>query len=324
MNSGELLTQEQILSLVHVVSPGADIVSCRLFPGKHPNLNYDLRLSNPTVDRVLKIYVNPSVKRTPWKETHLLRMLTSETGVPVPRVLHFDDSSSFVPHPWALHTHVPGQPLSVVIDTLDSWQLESIGYEMGRYLGHIHQIPLEEFGEFFVPDGFSRPSEKAHVVATATQWLQECANKDLLPHEIADALGEHFLRTELLSRRQACLLHGDYTPDNTIVEHGTTGYHVTGILEFECAQGGSPEQDMSRLFNWGIEGLPTFQKGLLDGYSGFGELVVRFWKRLRLYQAFTCLELVRSMREKKKCELQECRQRIAGYLASQGHWSSKQ
>jgi aminoglycoside phosphotransferase (APT) family kinase protein len=304
------------LQLVHQVFPDAEVVSSYLFAGEHSNLNFELHLTNLMTGTVLKVYLEGSYGESARKETRLLQMLTSETGVPVPRVLHLDDSCDLIPHPWALVTRLPGQRLSEIVDTLDDWELESIGYEMGRYLGHIHQIPLDEFGELFAPDPQNHATEKGHIVAKVAEWLHICSEESLLPVETADALHHLFAGTQLLNRRQACLLHGDFRTENAIVERGTTGYHVTGILEFAYARGGSPELDIAKLFAQSSEGSPAFEKGFLDGYVESGELVAQFWERLRLYQALVCLEQVALAPEKGR-HSGECRAWLDEYLDRQ-------
>ncbi|MBL7198799.1 MAG: aminoglycoside phosphotransferase family protein [Anaerolineae bacterium] len=283
------LETQQIVELVHQVFPDADVVSSQRFRGEHSNANYDLQLAAPASSIVLKIYSSDLDGHSAGKETRLLSLLTSETGVPVPRVLHFDDRGDLVSAPWALHARLPGQPLSEVIDTLDDPGLESVGYEMGRYLSRLHQIPLGEFGELFRSGPQNHPTEKGYVIAQATRWLEQCAEGGLLATATIDALDHLFVQTRLLTRRQACLIHGEYVTENTIVERGISGYHVTGVLEFAYAQAGSPELDMSTLFLREMERLPAFQKGFLDGYAESGELVRHFWGRLRLYQMFACL-----------------------------------
>ena len=297
--------------MVQDVFAGAALTSCQPFAGRHDNVNMDLHLSNPTMQVVLKVYTSTDSRRTPWKETYLLRTLTSETGVPVPRVLHFDDTAAFLAHPWALHTRLPGEPLSNVASALDEFELESIGYEAGRYLAHIHQIPLAEFGELFVPSSADRTSERAYVLAAIAQWAEACAARQLVPPEMVEQFRHLTERAECLDRLQPCLLHGDYTPENIIVERGSTGYHVTGLLEFEQALGASPERDIAMLLNWGAEQWPTFQRGFLDGYAESGTVVSRFWPRLRLYQALLSVEHLVAVGTGTPETVAECQRRIA-------------
>ncbi len=311
--TNEELNKEQIARLVRAVFADAEVVDAAPFAGKHANLNYDLRLANPTMEVALKVYLHVDERRTPWKETYLLRLLTSETGVPVPRVLHFDDSGATLDHPWSLHTRLPGRPLADVVNEMGEAELESIGYEMGRYLGRIHQIPLDEFGDFFVPDPLSNVAEKGHFIARAAQCMERCARAGLLSEWLSGRLEEIFAQTSFLSRRRACLIHGGYREDNIIVEWGATGYHVTGVLDFEQARGGSPEQDMSALFLWSFADAPTLKKGFLDGYAESGRLDADFWERLRLYQALTCLESLATAHR-----VEECRKWLIAYAERWG------
>jgi aminoglycoside phosphotransferase (APT) family kinase protein len=319
MEAPEPLTLSQITTLVHSVFPEAGIASCTPFAGQHSNLNYDMRLTTLMTAVVLKVYSPANTVAAARRENHLLHMLTSETGVPVPRVLRFDDSAELIPAVWALHTRLPGDPLSQILDLLDDGQLESVGYETGRYLGRIHQIPLSTFGELFVPDTQSVTTEKGHFIAQATEYLKACRHRALLSDAVVDVLGSLFARTPLLDRRQACLLHGDYGTANVIVERSTTGFHVTGVLEFEYALGGSPERDMAKLFTWEMDGLPAFEKGFLDGYIEFGEIGPRFWDRLRLYQSLVCLAyLAQSHGVEKDRRASGCQAWLQEYVRQQG------
>ena len=292
------LLPEQMTRLVRRVFADAEITSCRLTPAAPHHTAYDLVLSNLTTPVRLKLYSEDDERQTLRKEIHLLGILTSETGVPVPRVLHFEEHlpedgfSSMDSCPWTLHTRLPGQPLSQLVDAMDKWEQESIGYEMGRYLAHIHRIPVDEFGELFVPGPYNRGSEQEYVLSQSTAWLDICTETARLPPNTIQALLDHLTQTEILNRSQACLIHGEYTPENIVVEHGATGYHVTGVLGFAYAQGGSPEQDMSKLFVHSLHNSPTLQKGFLDGYTESGELGATFWERMELYKLFSCLQAI--------------------------------
>jgi aminoglycoside phosphotransferase (APT) family kinase protein len=164
-----------------------------------------------------------------------------------------------------------------------------VGYEIGRYLGHIHQIPLDEFGTLFAASPHNHEREKGYVLSQATEWLEACAKEELLPAETLDTLQQHLAGTDVLDRRRACLIHGNLGPANIVVERGATGYHVTGILDFTHALGGSPELDMSKLLAWYIKDSPSLQKGFLDGYTEVGELEAKFWERLVIYQVLVSL-----------------------------------
>jgi aminoglycoside phosphotransferase (APT) family kinase protein len=319
------LSPEQLSTLVHQVFADADIVSSKaLTSSNRADLVYQLQLSN-LVHTDLKVYSDASAADL---EVRLLRMMTNETGVPVPRVLHFAEQMPpqvglDVPAcSWALLARLPGQPLSEVIDTLDDWESESIGYEMGRYLGHIHQIPLDEFGTLFAASSHSHSREKGYVLSQLAEWLETCATEDLLPKTTLDTIQHRFAGTDLLDRRRACLIHGNLAPGNIVVERGATGYHVTGITGFTDALGGSPELDMSKLLVWRLQNSPGFQKGFLDGYTEAGELGAKFWERLALYQMFVSLgSLCHAHQQGWPEQVQSYRSQVDRYLDELGRQS---
>jgi aminoglycoside phosphotransferase (APT) family kinase protein len=190
-----------------------------------------------------------------------------------------------------------------------------VGYEAGRYLAHIHQIPLTEFGSLFAASSADRTSERAYVLAAISQLAEACTGRQLAPAEVVEQFRRLVGCDGCLDRQQPCLLHGDYTPENIIVERGSTGYHVTGLLEFEQALGAGPERDIATLLNWGMEEWPTFQRGFLDGYAESGAVVPRFWPRLRLYQALVSVEHLVALGTASPETIAECRRRIAEALA---------
>jgi aminoglycoside phosphotransferase (APT) family kinase protein len=305
---------QEMHRLVRSLFPQAEILSSRVFPGANDNLNVDLRLANPTMEVVAKVYLDAGAVGEAQKETHLLRMLTSETGVPVPRVLRFDDSGSLIPRPWGLYTQLPGQPLSEVIESLEASEMEAIGYEMGRYLGRIHQIPLPHFGALFAGEGPIYSGEQEYLGAQATEWLAACKSRGIVSGPVVEEIEAHVLAIDPLAQTQACLLHGAYTPCNVIVERGAVGYHITGIVEFGRAKGGSREQDLSVLLDWGAEDIPPLEKGLLDGYAESAMVGPQFWGRVKLYQIFHCLEEALCDHDANAPSAAVCRQRIVQYL----------
>jgi aminoglycoside phosphotransferase (APT) family kinase protein len=270
------------------------------------------------MDTTLKIYASGE---TASQEVRLLRMMTNETGVPVPRVLYSAEGPERQGEtvdptlPWALFARLPGRPLSDLCGTLDAWESEAVGYEVGRYLGHIHQIPLAEFGALFAPGPHNHLSEKGFVLSQIAEWLEECAREELLVQERLEAIRQAFMETDLLDRRRACLVHGDLVPANITVEQGATGYHVTGITGFSRAVGCSPELDIGWLFAQPFQDEPNFRKGFLDGYTEAGELGARFWDRLALYQVFACVgALLLAHRQQRFEGVKQYRTQIDDYL----------
>lgn len=274
---------EKIQTIIRKVFPGAEVESYQL-RASFTSLNYDLRLSNPQMELTLKVYLRPTEKREPWKETYILKRVAEETGVPVPQVLLFDDSGQLLDTPYALHTHLPGYSLSTALPEMAEEDIEVVGYEMGRYLARLHVMSGERYGDYFVEDPLVSHRERDYTLARVDSWLKECEDNHLIQPNLIEALRQTFERADFLDQEKPCLVHGDYHEGNVNVERGAVSYHVTGVSGFEYSQAWSREWDMVKLLGHIFDRYPILQDGFLDGYTESVELSERFWDRLRLYQ----------------------------------------
>lgn len=289
------LSAEQTRAMVCSVFPDMNLVSCVVLPGGHRNVHYAVTLSDGS-RMVLKVYAGKSNAAACSREAHLLRTITAETGVPVPRLLgqgaHLpgEEAAESGTHPWALLSWLPGKPLLQTIDLLEEAELEAVAYELGRYLAHLHQVPLALFGGLLEAEHHAYGREKAHVLSQASEWLQSCEEQGLLAQDAAARLRDRFEQTVVMDRQQPCLVHADLSARKVIVEPGYAGYHVTGLVGWTNARGGSPERDVAGLFAWDLRPQSAAQKGLLDGYTESAELPPHFWERLDLYEVFVSLK----------------------------------
>ncbi len=275
---------EKIRTIIRKVFPRAEVESYQKLRSGLAHLNYDLRLSNPEMGLTLKVYLRPTERREPWKETYILKRVAEETGVPVPQVLLFDDSGQLLDRPYAVHTRLPGRSLGAVLPEMAEGDIEMVGYEMGRYLARLHLMSGERYGDYFVEDSLASPHERDDTLARVDSWLRECEDNHLLNPNMVETLRQTFERADFLDQEKPCLVHGDYHEGNVNVEKGAVAYHVTGFLGFEHSQAWSREWDMVRLFGHVFDHYPRLQEGFLSGYTESVELSERFWDRLRLYQ----------------------------------------
>ena len=278
------IPSEKIQTIVKKVFPGAKVESYQKLGSDFASLHYDLHLSNPKMGLTLKVYLRPTEKREPWKETYILKRVAEETGVPVPQVLLFDDSGQLLDAPYAVHTHLPGRSLGAVLPEIAEEDIELVGYEMGRYLARLHVMSGERYGDYFVEDPLASPHERDYTLARVDSWLKECEDNRLISPNVAETLRQTFERADFLDQEKPCLVHGDYHEGNVNVEEGAVGFHVTGVSRFEHSQAWSREWDMVKLFDHVFDHYPILQEGFLNGYTESVKLSERFWDRLRLYQ----------------------------------------
>jgi aminoglycoside phosphotransferase (APT) family kinase protein len=275
---------EKIQTIIRRVFPKAEVESCQELGSGFAYLQYDLHLSNPEIGLTLKVYLQPTEKREPWKESYILKRVAEETGVPVPQVLLFDDSGQLLDKLYAVHTRLPGRSLGTVLPEMAEEDIEMVGYEMGRYLARLHVMSGERYGDYFVEDPLASACERDYTLARVDSWLKQCEDNHLINPHMVETLRQTFERADFLDQENPCLVHGNYHEGNVNVEEGASGYHMTGVVGFEHSQAWSREWDMVKLFGHVFDHYPNLQEGFLNGYTESVELSERFWDRLRLYQ----------------------------------------
>lgn len=312
------LSPETVERLARRAFPGASVASYRLLAGGGATLNYALQLQSPTTEIVLRLYRSDAPPGALDKEMYVLRVAMPETGVPTPRVIHFDGSRTLVDRPYAMLSLLPGEPLAALLPRMDEQEQETVGYEAGRYLAKLHGIPLDRFGEFLGEDPLASAGEKTYTVARAVECLDWCEENRLLDEPTVAELRRLVGQSRALNRERACFVHGDYHIGHVNVEEGWGGFHVTGVLGFARAQGWSPEWDMARLLDEASDDYPALVKGFLDGYADTAGLPANLWVRLRVYRAVAGVAaLVRAYRAGDESSVKVRQARLHRFLAGE-------
>jgi aminoglycoside phosphotransferase (APT) family kinase protein len=305
---------EKIPTIIRKVFPRAEVESYQKLGAGFSYLKYDLRLSDPKMDLTLKVYLRPTEKREPWKETYILKRVAEETGVPVPQVLLFDDSGQLLDRPYAVHTRLPGRSLGAVLPEMAEEDIKMVGYEMGRYLARLHVMSGERYGDYFVEDPLASPHERDYTLARVDSWLRECEDNHLINPNGVETLRQTFERADFLDQEKPCLVHGDYYEGNVNVQEGAVGFHVTGVSGFEHSQAWSREWDMVKLFGHVFDHSPILREGFLNGYTESVELSERFWDRLKLYQLAVAIFQVQYGHQIGNADLRSSQERLSRLL----------
>ena len=177
------------------------------------------------------------------QEYDLLRSL-AKTGYPAPRpqllgskVPGIDGSFYTMDR---IAGKVPGSFLGGLAQPLD----EGLFLHLAELLARLHTTPLETFSDYLEAHG-----EQVIVHGTAGDcyrrnlagWKQYAARTEHLPSPYLSWLFDWLERNVPDDRRRPVLVHGDFNIHNVLAENG----RITGVLDWECADFGAPEQDLA-------------------------------------------------------------------------------
>lgn len=228
------------------------------------------------------------------------------TDVPVPKMLHYCESSELFGTPFYLMEYLDGR---VFVDQslpgMDSAQRHALYREMNRVIAAIHAIDVAAVGlsTYGKPDNY--------LQRQITRWSRQFRESSL---PLSDAMLRlmDWLPLHMPADDVSSLVHGDYRLDNLVFH--PTKCSVIGVLDWELSTLGNPTADfayhcMSRAIPhdlWrGIGGLDLQRLGIpsedeyLRWYFGSSEVVSQQdWRWYLAYNLFRMSAILHGIAER--------------------------
>lgn len=214
-----------------------------------------LLLSSSKGEFALKRATKPPYHEWLRREYRVLRSLSPHMPL-VPKPLGYveEERSGGRAH-WLLMERVPGLPLAEVLRRgVEAEERRRLLFEFGRALSLIHNQP--------VPDDMASENQEP--------WLDRMLRLAAVYLREYEVDGDGALLERLTARRPVplpeCLIHGDYTLDNVLVDAG----RVSGVIDWCWGGMGDPRYDLALATREGPEAFcdPADFAAFYDGYAG--------------------------------------------------------
>ncbi len=211
---------------------------------------YVLRVAPPD-DGVFLFYEKNMMKQEPG----IHKILLAKTGVPVPRVVAFDESRSVIDRDYIIMERLPGEPLSERTPP----GLDEILRGVGAALSEVHAVTSDKYGYL----GEHRPMQPENTWAAAFRVMWESLIRDIEKTGHYSAAECRFM--ERLPDKHidvfdydapASLLHMDVWAQNILADGGS----LSGLLDWDRALWGDPGIEFAVLDYCGIS-EPAFWEG---------------------------------------------------------------
>ena len=194
------------------------------------------------------------------KEAQLLPLVRNEVEIPVPSPEWLAGPTPAICYGAIGYSKLPGVPLTPKhLVTLD-WR--RIAGQLGEFAGELHTIPTASVGDVELPEFHSKPAALSVLWDRASQDLEST----FMPREYdyVRRWVEAMLTDDQMQDYRPCLIHGDLSCWNTLVDEGSSS--VSGIVDFEHACVGDPAQDLLTHIALGRE----FYDGVVAAYCRTG------------------------------------------------------
>jgi len=209
----------------------------------------------------------------------------AKAGVPVPRVVFVETiEHEGKPLNISIESKIQGTPLDELArENISDERLAELLRKTGDVLSRIHSVRTNGFGDLdeggngkyeFAGEMFSKKElnkDQFIKVARAVNLDPEIVKQSLV------LLNEYSVKCPVVSPH---LIHNDFTPRHVMV----IGNEISGILDFELAQGGDPVLDLAKWRYFFEDRFPL--QYLIEGYDNrvaFGE---EFEKRANIWKLY--------------------------------------
>lgn len=211
--------------------------------GGYCNAVYLLRVPN-TGEYVLKIAPPCNIEMMSYEkdmlltEASVLRKIETDTGIPAPRVVYYDDSLSICSSSYFIMTKIDGEPYNEISERLSEEENAKIRYELGNYNRQINEIKGDSFGLY--PPLFRKYSVFREFMLDLFRMVLDDginAGSDLR-HITYEAIWELILSKAPVFDEvvKPSLVHWDLWDGNVFIKDG----RVSGIIDYERAMWGDP------------------------------------------------------------------------------------
>jgi aminoglycoside phosphotransferase (APT) family kinase protein len=158
------------------------------------------------------MWLKETLASTDWLRSH---------DILIPEVLHYGEAGDGLPTPWMMLEY-GGEPLNTIGIPDERARLDE---EAGEMLAQIHRNTFDQTGVIDLRTGEFEPmdffSERAGQASSALEWFAET---DSIDARTRGALQE--VLDDLVGTPTVALCHGDYTPDNLLVQEDRIRYAV--------------------------------------------------------------------------------------------------
>lgn len=249
------ITTEQIVTIFHHHFPSEKILSLIEIPQSFVNPVYQVILSNQK-EFILKIN-NSSWPNKALRELIAVALAKEQTSLPIPAFVAFDFTKKIVPWKYLIQEKAAGCELreAIRLGKLGKREFLAIIQTLGSYLGELHSITFDFFGDFSISSSLFSSSEASAGVFWGRQfddwpscfrafcldnlnWVDHTSFSNYRP-----ALRKkiHEFSQTMLREEQSCFVHSDLQPTNILIENK----RMTAIIDWEWSYAGSPSFDFA-------------------------------------------------------------------------------
>lgn len=222
------------------------------------------------------------------KEADIYKLLYEK--VPVPEVYGLDESKEILSYSYIIMQYIKGFSLGSKYDAFSNIEKKEWLVKIGELLASIHSIKFDQFGEIFSLVEFQGESSyKDYLKGYVNSICQKIKESNELDKQEIDKIKNYFFKNNLFNLNiKASLLHGNFIPDNIMVDNKV----AKAVVDWEWCRSGHNEEEVATFLYRNLklqkEDISNFRKG----YEKVVKLSPEFEERLYAYNLLYYLRVL--------------------------------
>ncbi len=267
------VSSQTIQAVMELAFPEKKLASHEVIAGGCANLNIKMTLVNEPQPFILRIYLRD--KDASYGEQKLARLI--KPSVPLPEVYFIGECEGY---PYAITEYMGGMSLRDLLLNHPNETIEGIMVQAGQILASIQKYPFPRAGFFDADLNVSQPTSRQDYITFARECLAHPTVLKKFESKTIPKLTEIFETYASLfpDENQTHLVHGDYGPENILVDKIEDQWKITAILDWEFAHSGSTLCDVANMLRYAHKMSPVFEEAFLQGLTQSGATLPKNWR----------------------------------------------
>lgn len=246
------LTEEELAAVIRSAL-GCGIVEANLKLGGMFNTTYliktdtcgDVILRAGPINRHL---IMPFERRCMEAEAMIFEEM-KKNGIPVSEVLALDVSKTIIDRDFMIVRYIPSC-MMYEVDQFYPGEHSRMLREFSALVKKMHAIKSPRFGRMQdVRDGGGFERQSDFLKTEVEDWISVAKNTDFFTEEDYASIREVYVKfTEILDEvKEACIVHGDLSPMNTLIDNTGDRPKIAAIIDTERGFWGDGEFDLAMI-----------------------------------------------------------------------------
>ena len=178
------------------------------------------------------------------REFHLLKDVFTCGRLPVAEPLYLGVDVDGVDADFYVMSTLPGKVAGSFLGAASAVIPESVMLHMAELMARLHTLGLDTYAGYFS----KYPQSREHLTTveacyrhSIAEWRDYFVRGDHLPSPFVTYMLDWLEQHIPANKNPPVLVHGDFNIHNVLAEDG----RVAGVLDWECAMFGAPEQDLA-------------------------------------------------------------------------------